>query len=192
MLVPKSTDYIRIPNIPGGADSFELAAKFCYGKFFEMTKENIAMLRCAAEYLEMTEENHTGNLISLAESYLSEVTLKTLAGAVSVLRSSQSLLPFAEDLKLVNQCIDAIAALACKDESDLIVVSSSIHVEPDLEWVEDLLGLRIDFFQRVITAMMARGFKQFALCPLLMLYAQKSLHGFVSSIPLTFLTECYI
>uniref|UniRef100_A0A3Q7FD70 NPH3 domain-containing protein n=1 Tax=Solanum lycopersicum TaxID=4081 RepID=A0A3Q7FD70_SOLLC len=42
-------------------------------------------------------------------------------------------------------------------------------------WSEDLTVLRIDFFQRVLIAMMGRGFKQYALGPILMLYAQKSL-----------------
>lgn len=181
---------IEMPDVPGGAESFELAAKFCYGINFEINTENIAMLRCVAEYLEMTEEHTVGNLVARTEAYLNEVALKTLASAVSILHSSQSLLPLAEKVKLVNRCIDTIAYIACKNdhihtlsrqESGTNGVLPSSHSKPVLDWwAEDLTVLRIDVFQRVVIAIMARGFKQYALGPLLMLYTQKSLHGLVS------------
>ncbi|KAE8695960.1 BTB/POZ domain-containing protein [Hibiscus syriacus] len=180
---------IEIPNVPGGADSFELAAKFCYGINFELSIENIAMLRCASEYLEMTEDYVVGNLVGRTEAYLNEVALKSLAGAVSVLHMSESLLPIAEEIKLVSRCIDAVALLACKEShfcmssrSDSVngsAISSTIaSSKPIVDWwAEDLTVLRIDIFQRVLIAMIARGFKQYALGPVLMLYAQKALRG---------------
>ncbi|KAE8704869.1 Detected protein of unknown function [Hibiscus syriacus] len=79
---------IEIPNVPGGADAFELIAKFCYGINFEISTENIVMLRCAAEYLEMTKDYAVGNLVGRTEAYLNEVVLNSLSGAVSVLHVS--------------------------------------------------------------------------------------------------------
>lgn len=184
---------IKIPHVPGGAEAFELAAKFCYGINFEISTENIAMLRCVAEYLEMTEDYAVGNLVSRTDAYLNEVALKSLAGAVSVLHLSENLLPMAEKVKLVGRCIDAIALAACKEsqfsmsgrsDSGNEVVISSIGSQPKAIvdwWAEDLTVLRIDIFQRVLIAMMARGFKQYALGPVLMLYAQKSLRGLEAS-----------
>ncbi|KAE8671459.1 BTB/POZ domain-containing protein [Hibiscus syriacus] len=180
---------IEIPNVPGGADSFELAAKFCYGINFEISTENIAMLRCAAEYLEMTEDYAVRNLVGRTEAYLNEVALKSLAGAVSVLRMSQILLPIAEEVKLVSRCIDAVALLACKESqfcmssrsdsgNDSVISSTITSSKPIVDWwAEDLTVLRIDIFQRVLIAMIARGFKQYDLGPVLMLYAQKALRG---------------
>lgn len=185
---------IEIPDLPGGAEAFELAAKFCYGINFEISTENVALLRCAAEYLEMNEDYAVGNLVGRAEAYLNEVALTTLAGAVTILHKSESLLPIAEKVKLVGRCIDAIAYIACKENQ----FSGSSRVESGAEgaistmvsshsktivdwWAEDLTVLRIDIFQRVLIAMMARGFKQYALGPVLMLYAQKSLRGLVRS-----------
>ncbi|XP_021274148.1 BTB/POZ domain-containing protein At5g67385 [Herrania umbratica] len=180
---------IEIPDVPGGADSFELAAKFCYGINFEISTENIAMLRCAAEYLEMTEDYAVGNLVGRTEAYLNEVALKSLAGAVSVLHTSENLLPLAEKVKLVSRCIDAIAYLACKESqfcmsgrsesgNDSAISSTISSSKPIVDWwAEDLAVLRIDIFQRVLVAMIARGFKQYALGPVLMLYAQKALRG---------------
>lgn len=186
---------IKIPNVPGGAEAFELAAKFCYGINFEISTENIAMLRCVAESLEMTEDYAVGNLVSRTDAYLNEVALESLAGAVSVLRLSENLLPMAEKVKLVSRCIDAIAFTACKeshfsvsgrsDSGNEVVISSIVsQPKPIVDWwAEELTVLRIDNFQRVLIAMMARGFKQYALGPVLMLYAQKSLRGLVRSRP---------
>ncbi|OVA17086.1 BTB/POZ-like [Macleaya cordata] len=180
---------IEIPDVPGGAEAFELVAKFCYGINFEIGIDNISMLRCAAEYLEMTEDYTTGNLVSRTESYLNDVALKNLSGAVSVLHLSESLIPMADKVKLVSRCIDAIAHIACKESQfclpgktensyESINSSSGSHPKPIVDWwTEDLTVLRIDIFQRVIMAMIARGFKQYAVGPILMLYAQKSLRG---------------
>ncbi|XP_058179290.1 BTB/POZ domain-containing protein SR1IP1-like isoform X2 [Rhododendron vialii] len=192
-LVSQSTNdnlcTIQLPDVPGGAEAFELAAKFCYGVNFEITIENIAMLRCAAEYLEMTEEYAVRNLVGRTEAYLNDVALKSIAGAVCILHSTQNLIPIAEEVKLVSRCIDTIAYLACNDsricepnkgESGIegVKCCSMDNLENIVDWwVEDLTVLRIDMFQRVLIAMVSRGFKQFALVPILMLYAQKSLQG---------------
>lgn len=196
-LVSQSTDdnlsSIELPDVPGGAEAFELATKFCYGVNFEITLKNIAMLRCAAEYLEMTEEYAVRNLVGRTEAYLNEVALKSIAGAVCILHSTQNLIPIAEEVKLVSRCIDTIAYLACKDSRigdpnkggsgiEGAKCCSTDHLENIVDWwVEDLTDLRIDMFQRVLIAMVSRGFKQFALGPVLMLYAQKSLQGLVRS-----------
>lgn len=42
---------LQLNQLPGGAKSFELVAKFCYGVKFELTSMNVVSLRCAAEYL---------------------------------------------------------------------------------------------------------------------------------------------
>ncbi|XP_075501372.1 BTB/POZ domain-containing protein SR1IP1-like [Primulina tabacum] len=158
---------IEIPDVPGGAEAFELAAKFCYGTGFEITSENIAMLRCAAEFLEMTEDCGTGNLIQRTESYLNEAALKTVSGAVSILHSSENLLPVAEEVRLVSRSIDTISIIMCHDSSKRAADW----------WGEDLAILRIDMFQRVLIALIARGFKQHDLAQIVMLYAQRSLRG---------------
>ncbi|XXG56925.1 hypothetical protein AAC387_Pa03g4224 [Persea americana] len=180
--------FIELVDVPGGVEAFELAAKFCYRINFEINVENIAMLRCIGEYLEMTEEYGSGNLVYRTEAYLNEVALKNLSGAVSILQLSENLLPIAEKVKLVSRCIDAAAYIVC-EESQLSSFgrtentqesASSLASHPKAIvdwWAEDLTVLRIDTFQRVLVAMKAQGFKQYALGPVLMLYAQKSLRG---------------
>lgn len=195
-LISQSNDaqisYIEIPDVPGGPEAFELAARYCYGLNFEITTENIATLRCAAEYLEMNEDYVIGNLISRTEAFLEEVALMSLSNAVNVLRKSEELLPISEKVKLVGRCIDAIAYITCNDsqlclslrgESSHESAGASLASQPKAIvewWAEELTVLRIDTFQRVLVAMKARGFKEYALGPLIMLYAQKSLRGLVS------------
>jgi hypothetical protein len=184
---------IELIDVPGGSEAFELAAKFCYGINFEISVENIAMLRCIADYLEMTEDYSVGNLVGRTDSYLIEVALKSMSGAISILHISETLLPISEKTKLVSKCIDAIAYMASKesqfcssgrsDSSNERVMNSSTasHQRPAVDWwAEDLTVLRIDFFQRVLIAMMARGFKNCGIGPIIMLYSQKSLRGLVS------------
>ncbi|KAI7739778.1 hypothetical protein M8C21_033863 [Ambrosia artemisiifolia] len=158
---------VEIHDIPGGPEGFELAAKFCYETHLELSLQNIAMARCVAEYLEMTEEYADKNLVSITEAYLNETGLQNLSGAASILQSSGNLLPVSEKVKLIDRCVDTIACMVT-DESQEYVVDW---------WAEDLIGLRIDMFKRVLLALVSRGFKQFALGPVLMLYAQKCLRG---------------
>ena len=64
---------IHLNDLPGGTDSFELAAKFCYGIAVDLTASNISGLRCAAKYLEMTEDLEEGNLIFKTEAFLRKI-----------------------------------------------------------------------------------------------------------------------
>lgn len=183
-LISESSDpslsKIELLDIPGGKQAFELATKFCYGINFEITSENIAMLRCVSEYLQMTEEFAVKNLVGRCEAYLNEVALKNPKASISVLFSSQKFLQIAEEVKLVSRCIDAIAYLVCNDRktdggdssSDVFMGKASVDW-----WAEDLTALRIDLFQRVLIALLARGFKHNELGPVLILYAEKSLQG---------------
>ncbi|KAI4324836.1 hypothetical protein MLD38_030288 [Melastoma candidum] len=180
---------VELPDVPGGPEGFELAAKFCYGINFEIGMENIAVLRCVAEYLEMTEDYTVGNLVGRAEAYLNEVALKTLNGAIAVLHAAEDLTPISEKVKLIGRCIDAIASAACRDSefsrirrdedgNGAVMPSGGSHLKMTVEWwAEDLTVLGIDMFQRVIITMLARGSNQYAIGPILMLYAQKSLRG---------------
>lgn len=97
---------INLSDIPGGPETFEKAAKFCYGVNFEITVQNVAALRCAAEYLEMTDKYCDNNLTGRTEDFLTQVALSSLSGAIVVLKSCEELLPVADDLKIVQRCVD--------------------------------------------------------------------------------------
>ncbi|KAL5711531.1 hypothetical protein ACHQM5_021975 [Ranunculus cassubicifolius] len=175
---------LELHNSPGGPQTFELAAKFCYGTSFEITVENVAQLYCAANYLEMTEDYWERNLITRTEAYMKEVVLQSLVKSVAVLSMCETLLPIAEEEGIINRCIDAIATNATKEQlvSGLSRLDSDLglgklkSISPDW-WVEDLSILKIDFYHRVVSALRRSGIHPESIAASVMHYAQTSLKG---------------
>ncbi|KAF2301710.1 hypothetical protein GH714_028746 [Hevea brasiliensis] len=66
---------IQLPDFPGGIEAFELCAKFCYGITITLSDYNIVAARCAAEYLQMTEDVEKGNLICKLEVFFNSCIL---------------------------------------------------------------------------------------------------------------------
>lgn len=174
ILESKEADLTRIDlsDIPGGPEIFEKAAKFCYGVNFEITVHNVAALRCAAEYLQMTDKYCDNNLAGRTEDFLSQVALLSLSGAVVVLKSCEDLLPLAEDLRIVQRCVDVVSSKAC-------VEANFPSRSPPNWWTEELSILDIIFFGKVITAMKSRGAKAFTIASALITYAEKALRDLV-------------
>ncbi|XP_076904613.1 BTB/POZ domain-containing protein At3g08570-like [Bidens hawaiensis] len=175
---------LDLANFPGGPESFELAAKFCYGMNFEITTENIAHLHCAAEYLEMTDDYRDDNLLTRTEVYLNEVVTPSLEKSVQVLCSCETILPLADSLGTIDKCVDAIANNVCKEQlveglSRLECDSARIDANNRcLEWwIEDLSGLKIELYQRTISVMVSKGIRQDSVIASIMHYAQSSLKG---------------
>ncbi|KAL8160604.1 hypothetical protein V2J09_002141 [Rumex salicifolius] len=179
---------MELHHLPGSADAFELAAKFCYGINFEITPTNVAQLCCVSHYLQMNEEFSKDNLGSRAEEYLDSVVCKSLEMCVQVLKQCESLLPIADELRLVNRCIDSIASKTCAEQiassfsrleysnSGRLQMSRGAAVKCEGDWwIEDLCVLRIDLFQRVVTAMKCRGVRPESIGALLVNYVQKEL-----------------
>ncbi|XP_074583353.1 BTB/POZ domain-containing protein At3g08570-like [Curcuma longa] len=175
---------LELQEVPGGAEAFELAAKFCYGTNLEITASNVAQLRCVAEYLEMTEQYQECNLIVRAEAFLNEVVFQSLEKSLEVLSACNGLFPIVDEVGIVNRCIDAIAMNASKEQ----LVSGLAHLECDSRsgklmmhcqdwWVEDLSVLKIDLYRRVIAAMRRRGVRSDTITQSLLHYAQTSLKG---------------
>lgn len=177
---------LELHNLPGGPQSFELAMKFCYGMNFEITTANVAYLRCAAEYLEMTEDYREENLIERTEIYLNEVVIQSLEKSVEVLLSCE-MLPskIVEEVGIVNRCVEAIAMNACKEQlaSGLSRLDCDDGDSTELKtatlewWIEDLSLLGIDYYQRVVCAMRKLGVHPDSITASLMHYAQASLKG---------------
>ncbi|KAF3615419.1 Coleoptile phototropism protein 1 [Capsicum annuum] len=190
---------VSLDDLPGGSEAFELAAKFCYGIAVDLTATNISSLRCAAEYLEMTEDLEEGNLIFKTEAFLSYVVLSSWRDSILVLKSCERLSPWAENLQIVRRCSESIAWKACanpkgikwqytgkpssvsspkwnemKDSSP----SRNQQVPPDW-WFEDVSTLRIDHFVRVITAIKVKGMRHELIGAVVMHYAARWLPGLI-------------
>ncbi|XP_031112478.1 root phototropism protein 2 [Ipomoea triloba] len=163
---------INLSGIPGGPEIFERAAKFCYGVNFEITVHNVAALRCAAEFLQMTEKYCDNNLAGRTEDFLSQVALSSLSGALVVLKSCEDLLPLAEDLKIVQRCVELASAKAC-------VEANFPSRSPPNWWTEELTILDVAFFAKIIATMRSRGAKPLTIASAIITYAERSLRDLV-------------
>ena len=184
------TSRVNLSTIPGGPEAFELTAKFCYGINVEITLSNVAMLRCASHYLEMTEEFADRNLETRTETYLKETVFSNISNSISVLHRCESLLPLSEEINLVSRLINAIASNACKEQltSGLLKLDhnypskTALNIEPETPsdwWGKSLSLLNLDIFQRVLSAVKSKGLKQDMISKILINYAHNSLQGLV-------------
>ncbi|MCO5591824.1 hypothetical protein L7F22_045816 [Adiantum nelumboides] len=187
--------HMHLSDIPGGPDTFELAAKFCYGVRLELTATNVVPLRCAAEYLEMTEDFGEGNLIAHTEGFLNQVVLQNWKESTRALHSCESVLIEAEELGFVNMCIDAVVMRACTDPNLLAwpMPSNSMQSpggsflwngistgarpkKPRMDWwYEDIAMLSLPLYKRVIMAMESQGLKSESVAGALMHFARRYL-----------------
>ncbi|KAH9331579.1 hypothetical protein KI387_003687 [Taxus chinensis] len=164
--------YLLFPDLPGGAEAFELVAKFCYGLDPSISVYNVAMIRCAAHYLEMDE----CGLDTLAQAYFNQLVLPNPANAIAVLRTCDTLLPLADELQIVNKCIEKIVSAAC---SELMSIGWDSEEQKGIEesWVQKFAQVRMDFFQRIVSGMKSKGMQEDIISGALMHYAHNSLDG---------------
>ncbi|XP_039685605.1 BTB/POZ domain-containing protein DOT3 isoform X2 [Medicago truncatula] len=172
-LISNSGNVLKLENFPGGCETFETILKFCYGLPIDFNSDNVAALRCASEFLEMTEELEDGNLISKTEAFLTFVVLSSWKDTVTVLKSCENLSPWAENIQIVRRCCDSIAWKATKNEP----ASEDAASNQESWWFDDLATLRIDHFMRIISAIRAKGTKQEIIGKCIMQYAKRWLPG---------------
>jgi hypothetical protein len=191
---------LQLDDIPGGAKAFELAARFCYDVKIELNAQNVVSLRCAAEYLGMTDDYAEGNLIAQAESFLSDV-LANWKDSIRALETCEGVLPAAEDLHIVSRCITALASKACaSDAAAWSTHGAAPHKNASLDrdalwngigtgdtpragsapadwWYEDVSFLSLPMFKRLVQAMEAKSMRAESIAGAIMFYAGRLLPG---------------
>lgn len=190
---------INLPDIPGGAKTFELVAKFCYGVKLELTASNVVYLRCAAEDLEMTEDYGEGNLVNQTELFLNQVVLRNWKDSIRALQTCDDILPRADELHITKRCIETLAIKASTDPNlfgwpvmepggpmqspggTLLWNGISTGARPrntSLDWwYDDVATLSLPLYKRLISTMESRGIKQEIIAGSLTYYAKKYLPG---------------
>lgn len=196
--------HITLPDFPGGSEAFETAAKFCYGVKIELSSSNVAPLRCAGDFLQMTDEYSEDNLISKTERYISQTVLKDIKNSIQTLHSCQRLLPLAESLGIVQRCIDAIAAKASSSDPSLFgwpvndgaakgteTSTTNANARRKLTagnaragsgtdgdmWFEELTMLNLQIFKRLISSMRELDLSPEIVENCLIYYAKKYIPG---------------
>ncbi|KAL8130501.1 hypothetical protein V2J09_019656 [Rumex salicifolius] len=163
-----------LENFPGGPTNFELCAKFCYGMTVTLNAHNVVKARCAAEFLGMHETIEKGNLVYKIDAFFNSCILRSWKESIIALQTSRSMLPLAEDLKLVSLCVASISSMASIHTSKVDWCYTYNRKKPiqggenDLDfhqrvavpkdwWVEDLSELEMAPFERVIEGIKNKG-----------------------------------
>ncbi|KAK8527006.1 hypothetical protein V6N12_054234 [Hibiscus sabdariffa] len=154
-----------LDDLPGGTKTFGSVVNFCYGFNVDVTATTIAPLYCAANLLEMSDDLHHGNLISKAEAFLSFTVFSSWKDTFKVLKSCESMSPWAKELRIVKRCSDAIAWKASTDPEAFNLGgensnwNSNVGDSTNTWWFQDVSTLRIDHFIQVVESIKRRGVK---------------------------------
>ncbi|KAK9124244.1 hypothetical protein Sjap_013846 [Stephania japonica] len=188
---------LQLHDLPGGAKSFEIIAKFCYGVKVELTPTNVVSVRCAAEHLHMTEAYGEGNLIKRTEDFLNEV-FANWDDTIKALESCEDVLSYAQELHIDSRCIESLANKACADPilsaqpSSRRKKSSSFNGDglwngicTEIEsqtvgedwWYEDASFFSLPMYKRLIFAVGSKGMSPEITAASLMFYANRHLPG---------------
>nr|XP_043628644.1 BTB/POZ domain-containing protein NPY2-like [Erigeron canadensis] len=172
-LVGSTTEEIDIHEIPGGSTAFEICAKFCYGMTVTLNAYNVMSTYCAADYLEMYETIDKGNLVYKISVFLNSSIFRSWKDSIIVLQTTKYMKSFSEEPKLVNLCINSIAAKASVDVSKVDwsytynrkklpeeiepVEEIRTRMVPKDWWVEDLAELEIGLYKQVLVSIKSKG-----------------------------------
>ncbi|KAJ0971968.1 hypothetical protein J5N97_019927 [Dioscorea zingiberensis] len=150
---------IYLPDLPGGAEAFELCAKFCYGITITLSALNIVPVRCAAEYLGMTEEVDRGNLVSKLDVFLESCILRRWKDTLVTLQSTKQYPELAEKLRITSKCIDGIASMIIKRPTKMSWSQGQQRPTTTSRgwWAEDIAELGIDLYWRIMVAVKSSG-----------------------------------
>lgn len=185
---------VHLNDIPGGCKAFELIAKFCYSIKLELTSHNVISLRCASDYLQMTDDYGEENLITQTETFLQQV-FTTWSDTMDALESCEEVLSDAEDLNLISRCIDSLAIKACSGQNPYnppptatspvnnitqtsiiwngVPTSNKPHTFGDDWWYKDVSFLGLHLYKRLIQTMESQGMKAETIAGSLVGYAKK-------------------
>ncbi|XP_024528342.1 BTB/POZ domain-containing protein At5g48130 [Selaginella moellendorffii] len=168
--------YVKLgDDFPGGSEVFELIASFCYGSTIHIDVSNVAVLRCCAELLEMTEEYRKGNLSGRTEDYLTQVVFKSWVDTLSVLQQCAKLVPAREAFQIISRGIDSLAAAVCKGLRQERV---SVTSENDrCSMVKDILELPVTFFDRLVNGLRKQGLDEKPVSQLILDYIKRWVLG---------------
>jgi hypothetical protein len=177
-------------DFPGGAEGFELVARFCYNNGrTAITPSNILLLNCAANFLRM-EGNGSSipNLIDQTEKSLEGIIFWTWSELLEALKQCQDLLPATKSSVVLQNILDcligrlALPSVAspfacssnnssCKFSCDTVSTDSLKNNSSQLTWwFEDFLFLNVDMIDRVIKTMVSQKFDQAIICKFLFCY----------------------
>ncbi|KAL5196912.1 hypothetical protein ABZP36_000424 [Zizania latifolia] len=177
----RTTRRVVLRGFPGGAEAFELIARFCYtgggGGGVAVTVSNACALRCAAQFMDMAaaEELSTApSLVKMTEKAIEEMPQWPWQSVVDAAKQCQRLLPLADSTGVFDKVVSALLShmavpgdatptssspesstfrFSCDTKSSCL----SMRCTSRTWWFEDLVVLGPGIMQRVAKALLAKG-----------------------------------
>ncbi|RVW14370.1 BTB/POZ domain-containing protein [Vitis vinifera] len=184
---------VILPDFPGGAEGFELIARFCYNNGrAEISPFNAVLLNCAACFMEMDQVcSGTPSLLHQTEKSLEEINSWTWSLLLVALKQCQDLLPAMNSSCLLQKIlVSLVGRLALPSVVSPCTPSSgcsSFQLSSDTRstdsvknswsrttwWFEDLVFLNADLIDKVVKMMVSQKLDHVTLSRFLFYY-QKS------------------
>lgn len=96
---------MHLHGFPGGADTFQRIARYCYGFDLSLNPDTIAHIYCGARYLRMEELEDTTERYMVVEVLPSQVAAaRVLKHATQIVYQSETIM-----VDVVGRCINAVA-----------------------------------------------------------------------------------
>ncbi|KAM7262721.1 hypothetical protein ACFE04_000404 [Oxalis oulophora] len=186
-------------DFPGGAQGFELLAKFCYNDGrVEITPSNVVLLNSVAHYMDMdTDYSISSNLRDQTEKFLQEIYCWSWSELLVAMKQLQDYhFPTESSLlqeKLVTHLVEKLASLSIgspcisfSDNSGFLFssdtrssYSSKYTNSSRIWWFEDLLILDVGLIENVTCTMLNLNFEHSTVFKFLHYY-QKSRYATAS------------
>ncbi|XP_071694188.1 BTB/POZ domain-containing protein At1g67900-like [Rutidosis leptorrhynchoides] len=157
---PSQIQIIELHDIPGGNDAFELCAKFCYGITITISAYNIVSARCAARYLQMTEDVEKGNLVHKLKVFFNSCILKGWKDCIVTLQTTKPFHLWSEEMGITSRCIESVVSKVVSNPLKASISNNGVK-EDDYGakkwWGDDISELRIDLYWRTMAALKSGG-----------------------------------
>ncbi|KAL4362701.1 hypothetical protein GQ457_04G005130 [Hibiscus cannabinus] len=182
-------------DFPGGAENFELIARFCYNNGeIGISPSNISLLYSAAEFMEMNGSvSRNCSLLEKTKRCIEEIGYWTWPDVLVALKHCQDFQQVATSSGILEKCLDSIVARlvntreASPCESTSSPDSSGFRLSCDTRsteslkcsfsrvnwWFEDLSVLSPDLIEMLVKSMVSRKYNHVIIGRFL-LYYQKS------------------
>ncbi|KAE8686537.1 Phototropic-responsive NPH3 family protein, putative isoform 2 [Hibiscus syriacus] len=115
-------------DFPGGAENFELIARFCYNNGgIDISSSNISLLYAAAEFMEMNDSvSGNCNLLEKTKKCIEEIGYWTWPDLLIALKHCQDFQQVATSSGILEKCLDSIVGrLAITSEASPCASTSS-------------------------------------------------------------------
>ncbi|XVF87634.1 hypothetical protein PTKIN_Ptkin18bG0135900 [Pterospermum kingtungense] len=186
-------------DFPGGAEGFELVARFCYNKGrTEITPANVVLLNSAAKFMEMESDVPRPSLLNQTKRALDGISFWSWSELLVALKECQDLVSASNSSLILDKVLDCVIVRLASPTVISPYTSSSEnssfkcscdtrssdstrnHFSQISWWFEDLLFLNIDLIDKVIKMMTCQRFDHAIISKFLLCYQRSR---FVTATP---------